>query len=146
MAFEKSRAPKGIDWAKELKVAKKKKESTSETARRLKCSAEAVRAARQRHARGVDKSRMIAGINWDRQPLGLRTDTALAEKLNVSPQTVRGARVRRGIPSATAVDALAVKKHSCPQCRVKAGSACKGARGKMCHEKRRKKALEAKRK
>jgi len=110
MAFEKSRAPKGIDWAKELKVAKKKKESTSETARRLKCSAEAVRAARQRHARGVDKSRMIAGINWDKQPLGIKTDTELAKKLNVSPQTVRGARVRRGIPSATSRNSGAKKK------------------------------------
>lgn len=40
------------------------------------------------------------GINWDRQPLGKKTDAEIAEQLGVAPSTVREARQRRGIPKA----------------------------------------------
>ncbi len=93
--IDKSRKPKGINWDKVLKT----KKSDAELAKQLKCSAEAVRAARRRRERGLLRKSALRGINWDKQPLGKYTDTELAEKLGVRHQTVRQARVLRGIPS-----------------------------------------------
>lgn len=39
------------------------------------------------------------GIKWDEQPLGQMSDKDLAERLFVSKEAVRVARVSRGIPS-----------------------------------------------
>jgi len=41
-------------------------------------------------------------INWDEQPLGNVNDSELARQLGVTPGSVRQARIRRGIPRATA--------------------------------------------
>ena len=39
------------------------------------------------------------GIDWDSQPLGLLSDTAIAERLGCNPTTVARVRYRRGIPA-----------------------------------------------
>jgi hypothetical protein len=39
-------------------------------------------------------------IEWDRQPLGIETDGAIAKRLGVTASAVLGARRRRGIPPA----------------------------------------------
>ena len=38
------------------------------------------------------------GFNWNRQPLGKISDSALAKRLGVSKTAVRKARIARGIP------------------------------------------------
>lgn len=118
--IDKSRKPKGINWDKVLKT----KKSDADLAKQLKCSAEAVRAARRRRERGLLRKSALRGINWDKQPLGLYTDTELADKLGVRHQTVRQARVLREIPSYTELCDWALDV-GCGTCKVRKGVPCK---------------------